>query len=630
MSAGANDLLTAALAPQTCAALVEACPDFFAARPVSPLDVLLQPDLLAELADSTEAQSAAAVLAQAAGEGAAPPDAVGLFVALRRELSRRQAALQIPRVRPETIEQVARETARRLEEPDRSFALLSALVAMAPPTTKPAIRLALLVASLGRGRPHEAVGDIDRLLGSLLARPIVAQHLFAERLPVAARISALLDAAEGRGDQLAEVSALLSALVDSDAYVQLAETRRGARAAATALLGQPGSLGGRRDRAEPLAEPATLRALADELAAMRDLGRRIRRMAGPDEQRRLRAALRHRATWLLQEQVLTTVLAGLDTYQGLRALFELQASALDFEMRPVDERLRRMLADRNLSTELRKCATGLAAQVRMFGELQKLAAASGFPQAERDRLVKMFDGFQLGVLKRGQFLTELAGEKRIEIDLILQLADLCASGDIPEGEARTAVHRALQRAVRRPQFFRAAMDERADAGLDGEPEDGEAQEQEPAKPPRTRRERLEAVLARLRAGGIACRSPQDLRILVADDEPGARNFVRMVLQDLAVGEIRLASHGQEAMEIFEAEEGRFDLVIADWRMPRLTGLELLKRIRKSHPDMPFLMITALATVPAVREAMHFEVDGYLAKPFPPEQLEEKILTLINR
>ena len=104
----------------------------------------------------------------------------------------------------------------------------------------------------------------------------------------------------------------------------------------------------------------------------------------------------------------------------------------------------------------------------------------------------------------------------------------------------------------------------------------------------------------------------------------------MILEDLAVGEIMEAGDGQEALDLVEKEGKGLDLIIADWRMPRMNGLELLKRVRKSHAQMPFLMITALATVPAVREAMHYEVDAYLAKPFPPEQLEEKILTLINR
>mgnify|MGYP002033662140 CR=1 FL=1 len=359
-----------------------------------------------------------------------------------------------------------------------------------------------------------------------------------------------------------------------------------------------------------LIEAADLAVLSDELAGMQDLGRRIRRLAGDDEEQRLRQALRRRATWLLQEPILASVLAGLDLYGSFCALFELQTVTAEFDLRPVDDRLRRMLNDRNLSADLRRASPTIAGQVRIYGQLHRRAQDSTFAPAERERLAKMFDGFQLSLLKRSQILDGISTEKRIDIDLLLQAADLLAEEAFPEGEARRAVHRTLQRTIRRPLFFRTVLGNESDRDA--------------------RIAQLNEVLGRLRAAGITCRSPQDLRILCVDDEPGARKFVRMILEDLAVGEIMEARDGQEALEMVEQEGEVLDLIIADWRMPRLNGLELLKRVRKSHAQMPFLMITALATVPAVREAMHYEVDAYLAKPFPPEQLEEKILTLINR
>jgi len=598
-----EDLLIRALAPEHCAALVGACPLFFGEHPVAALEVLLRPDLLDRLAASDEASNAAEVLAAGPSDNSYP-DTVGTMLALRQTLDRRQAVLALPDIGPEGLPAVAREISARMTEPERSLVLLSLVVRMLARATDPASKVARLVACLGRGKPHAALAHVDRLLGDLLARPDTARAIVAPALPSGAVISALLDGAEGQGEGLAERAPVLDAIVGADSYARLGRARKGMRAAAIMLLGQPGRL------TPGLGEPSDLIALAEELREMRTLGTRMRRLAEPEEERALKAAQRRRAVWLLQEPVLTSALSGLDAYQGLRALFDLQAAVLDFDLRPVDDRLRRLLNDRHLSAELRRAVPSVIGQIRMFGELQRMALKSGFPAAERERAAKMFDGFQLSALKRSDVLAAMSTEKDVDLDLVLQLADLCAAGDIAEGESQKIVHRHLRKTVRRPLFFRAVLE-------------GSGEDQD-------RLARLASVLRRLRAAGIECRSPQDLRILVCDDEPGARNFVRMVLKDLAVGEVLVAQDGREALERFEAEKGGIDMIIADWRMPRLTGVDLLRRIRKSHPDLPFLMITALATVPAVREAMHHEVDGYLAKPFPPEQLEEKILTLINR
>ncbi|MFC3227583.1 response regulator transcription factor [Marinibaculum pumilum] len=600
---GEPDLVLGVLEPRIATALAEACPAFFEAEGVSALEVLLQPDLFAALLDSAEAGAAATVLSRADG-ASGYPDSVGLMIALRQGLERRLSGLDIPEVTPKTLATACRRIGDALKSSDGQLALLAALVRMTPQDRGAGKRIAGLAACLRQPLPSGAVEPLDRLLGDMLSRPAMARELFPAEMSMAQQIGTLLDTAEGRGDALGRSVPVLAAVVRSEAYPRLGQTRRGARSTAISMLGSPGQLAGTD------LEAADLAVLSDELAGMQELGRRIRRLAAGDEEQRLRQALRQRATWLLQEPILASVLAGLDLYESLCALFELQTVTSEFDLRPVDDRLRRMLNDRNLSADLRRASPTIAGQVRICGQLHRRAQESTFAPAERERLAKMFDGFQLSLLKRSQILDGISTEKRIDIDLLLQAADLLAEEAFPEGEARRAVHRTLQRTIRRPLFFRTVLGDETDrdARIAG----------------------LNEVLGRLRDAGITCRSPQDLRVLCVDDEPGARKFVRMILEDLAVGEIMEARDGQEALEMVEQEDNVLDLIIADWRMPRLNGLELLKRVRKSHAQMPFLMITALATVPAVREAMHYEVDAYLAKPFPPEQLEEKILTLINR
>lgn len=598
-----GDPILAVLAPQRCAALVQACPEFFASRPVTALEVILRQELLQELAASNEASAAAAILAPADSDRDFV-DTVGTFLSLSRQLEQRKALLSLPEVGPDSLPVVAREIAARIPEPERDLLLLALLARMLGRAPDAARKVARLVACLGKGKGHPALTHVDRFLGDILARPDVAQAIAAPDLPLGRMIDTLLDGAEGHAEGLGERAPLLAAIVGAECFPQLGRTRQGLRSAAIQFLAQPARLSADKG------DTADLSVLAEELRVMRDLGNRLRRLLGKGEERELQAALRGRALWLLQEAVLESILAGLDAYQGLRALFELQRAVLDLDLRLVDVRLRRLLEDRHLSAELRRAMPSIIGQIRMFGDLQRLVLNSGFPKAERQQLAQMFDGFQMSALKRSEILVAMSTEKHVDLELVMQLADLCAAGDIAAGEALNTVRRHLRRVVRRPLFFRGLL------------EAGESEG--------SRSGRLASVLARLQAAGIECRSPQDLRILICDDEPGARKFVQMILKDLAVGEVLVAEDGRQALERFEAEKGRVDMVIADWRMPRMSGLDLLSRIRKSHPDLPFLMITALATVPAVREAMHHEVDGYLAKPFPPEQLEEKILTLINR
>ncbi|PWC37965.1 hypothetical protein TSO352_08480 [Azospirillum sp. TSO35-2] len=118
------------------------------------------------------------------------------------------------------------------------------------------------------------------------------------------------------------------------------------------------------------------------------------------------------------------------------------------------------------------------------------------------------------------------------------------------------------------------------------------------------------------------------RVLVVDDEEGPRAFVASVLHELGIGQIDTAADGHEARDRFQADEAGYDLIICDWMMPRLNGLDLLKCVRESRSDLPFLMVTALATLDAVKKALAHHVSGYIAKPFTPDQLEEKVFVVL--
>ncbi len=122
----------------------------------------------------------------------------------------------------------------------------------------------------------------------------------------------------------------------------------------------------------------------------------------------------------------------------------------------------------------------------------------------------------------------------------------------------------------------------------------------------------------------------ELTVLVVDDLSQARNLTKMVLSGLGVHQVYTASDGREAQEFLDSSGALIDLIICDWRMPRMTGLELLQQVRTVYPDMPFIMVTGNADLESVRAAHQFDVSAYIRKPYSPQQFEEKLMAVLDK
>lgn len=122
----------------------------------------------------------------------------------------------------------------------------------------------------------------------------------------------------------------------------------------------------------------------------------------------------------------------------------------------------------------------------------------------------------------------------------------------------------------------------------------------------------------------------DLRVLVADDEADICQMVKFALESMGIRRIHCAGDGQDAWNIFYEAKGRLDLVISDWMMPRMTGLELLKRIRERDQEIPFLMLTVKLTRESVGDAAKAGVTGYVAKPFDIQILQRHVRAVIRK
>ena len=120
-----------------------------------------------------------------------------------------------------------------------------------------------------------------------------------------------------------------------------------------------------------------------------------------------------------------------------------------------------------------------------------------------------------------------------------------------------------------------------------------------------------------------------LSILLVEDELFAQKLAVRVLNQIGVKNIAVAKSGTDAMTILGYPNSKFDLIISDWEMPEMSGLNLLKRVRETWPDMPFVMLTGKASGDFVLAAKEHGVNGYIAKPFAPNQLIAKIASVLK-
>ena len=118
---------------------------------------------------------------------------------------------------------------------------------------------------------------------------------------------------------------------------------------------------------------------------------------------------------------------------------------------------------------------------------------------------------------------------------------------------------------------------------------------------------------------------EDLRVLLVDDQTASLHLVRDMLAQLGVRTVLTASGGREALHVLAAAP--VDAVLCDWTMPEISGLDLLRTVRKDQPDLPFIMVTGTADPTSVLAAKDSGVSGYLKKPFSSEDLRRKLVAL---
>lgn len=123
--------------------------------------------------------------------------------------------------------------------------------------------------------------------------------------------------------------------------------------------------------------------------------------------------------------------------------------------------------------------------------------------------------------------------------------------------------------------------------------------------------------------------PPDTRILVVDDMPTIRDLVKGQLKNAGFKTILEASDGEQGMALLVSNQSAgtpIQLVISDWNMPNMTGLEFLKQVRASSDwsNLPFVLLTSESERDQVTEAILAGVSQYVVKPFAAKTFEEKL------
>jgi two-component system chemotaxis response regulator CheY len=129
--------------------------------------------------------------------------------------------------------------------------------------------------------------------------------------------------------------------------------------------------------------------------------------------------------------------------------------------------------------------------------------------------------------------------------------------------------------------------------------------------------------------------PADTRILIVDDMPSIRDLVKNQLKGMGFKHIQEAGDGEEALRILiqnNTPANSIQLVISDWNMPHMKGIDFLKHVRATAEwtNLPFVLLTSEAERDQVTEAVLAGASQYIVKPFSAKVFEDKLKTAYQK
>jgi two-component system chemotaxis response regulator CheY len=121
----------------------------------------------------------------------------------------------------------------------------------------------------------------------------------------------------------------------------------------------------------------------------------------------------------------------------------------------------------------------------------------------------------------------------------------------------------------------------------------------------------------------------NMKILIVDDYKTMLRIVRNLLRQLNFSNVDEATDGAMALSMLKRE--KYDLVISDWNMQPVSGIELLREMRGDADlkHIPFIMVTAESTAETMATAQQAGVSSYIVKPFNAEVLKQKLVAVLG-
>ena len=114
-------------------------------------------------------------------------------------------------------------------------------------------------------------------------------------------------------------------------------------------------------------------------------------------------------------------------------------------------------------------------------------------------------------------------------------------------------------------------------------------------------------------------------VLICDDEEGIRESFKLILEDLY--DLRFATNGLEAIEMLKSLSPA--LMLLDIKMPKMHGLEILKKVKQAKPSLPVIIVTGYQSVEMAQEALKLGAHDYIPKPFESKQILKVVAAVCN-
>lgn len=114
-----------------------------------------------------------------------------------------------------------------------------------------------------------------------------------------------------------------------------------------------------------------------------------------------------------------------------------------------------------------------------------------------------------------------------------------------------------------------------------------------------------------------------MRILIVEDEPGIASFLQEGLREESFA-VDVAHDGMSGLELAQVNDGEYDLLLIDWMLPGLSGIEIARKIRKDGSLVPIIFLTAKDSVQDTIFALEMGANDYIKKPFSFEELLARI------